>query len=281
MSADVHDIVSHALTLIAVRSGVARVVLEQRPEEARQALRAIETTSRTALDQLRTALHRSRRPGNGPDRAGTGPTAGATHPVEAPGQSDQWDQWAAGRSIADDRHHRSTFLPAGGLGGPTLDDVRPLIDELRADGRDIALRHDRGVGPPPPPLVEETAFRIVQQSLSNVIRHAGTASTTVTIERRQGQLVVEVVNGPPATPGDPSAELPSPRWSPSGGSPAGYGLVGMRERVALHDGTVEAGPRPDGGFAVRAVLPIPGQRPAPSTERRPAPADTEPSGGER
>ncbi|TQS40965.1 sensor histidine kinase [Cryptosporangium phraense] len=188
VSADVHDIVSHTLSMIAVRSGVARVVLDQRPDEARAALGAIETASRTALDELRTVL----------------------------------------KSVRDE----------DSVDAPTLADLPELVERLRADGYDIVL-HVGAVSAPP--LVEESAYRVVQEALTNVVRHAGHVPTTVDVTCDDDELTVSVVN----SAGDPQP----PRKG------AGFGLVGMRERAALHDGTLVAGPRPDGSFAVVARFP--------------------------
>lgn len=89
------------------------------------------------------------------------------------------------------------------------------------------------------------AFRIVQESLTNALRHAPGAQVTVGLRRTAGQLEIEIVDD-----GDgPSEARPG----------SGHGLVGMRERVALYGGTLEAGPREDRGFAVRARLPTGGE----------------------
>ncbi|HLL65754.1 MAG TPA: histidine kinase [Micromonosporaceae bacterium] len=206
VSADVHDIVSHTLSMIAVRSGVARMVLDQRPDEARLALSAIETASRSALDELRAVLHSLRDAPDDPLRAGSPLASGPT--VER----------------------------------PTLADIPSLVNGLRNDGYRIALGLPAGVAAPPP--VEESVYRVVQEALTNVVRHAGQVSASVTVQREPEGLSVTVLNDAPV-PGTCGA-----------GKGSGLGLAGMRDRVALHDGTVEAGPRPDGGFAVRAHFPL-------------------------
>jgi signal transduction histidine kinase len=94
-----------------------------------------------------------------------------------------------------------------------------------------------------PALVGESAYRVVQEALTNVVKHAGRVAITVDVSRGPAELSVSVLNAP----GEPSRR-------PPGG--AGLGLTGMRERVALHDGVLTAGPRPDGGFAVRAHFPL-------------------------
>jgi signal transduction histidine kinase len=194
VSADVHDIVSHTLSMIAVRSGVARMVLDQRPDEAREALSSIETASRSALNDLRAVLSSLR---------------------EAP--------------------------PVGGpaVERPALSDVRSLVDRMRGDGYPVTLVLPADATAPP--LVAESAYRIVQEALTNVVRHAGRVPASVEVSRDADGLTVAVTNGPGSTGAGPGS---------------GLGLTGMRDRVALHDGTVEAGPLADGGFALRVHFPL-------------------------
>jgi signal transduction histidine kinase len=206
VSADVHDIVSHTLSMIAVRSGVARMVLEQRPEEALVALAAIETASRRALDELRAVL-RSLRDAPG-DLLRTGGPLAAGPAVER----------------------------------PTLALIRSLVDNLRDDGHPITLSLATEAGAPP--SVEESAYRVVQEALTNVVRHAGRVATSVEVERGPQGLRISVLNDAPV-----AGVLRAGRGS-------GNGLAGMQDRVSLYDGTVEAGPRPDGGYAVRVHFPL-------------------------
>ncbi len=95
------------------------------------------------------------------------------------------------------------------------------------------------------PAVDLSAYRIVQEALSNVMRHAPGARTKITLSLDDENLLILVVNGP-------SAEPPSPLE----GTGTGHGLIGMRERVRLVGGTVDVGPLPDGGFRVAARLPL-------------------------
>lgn len=96
-----------------------------------------------------------------------------------------------------------------------------------------------------------SAYRIVQEALANVVRHAPGASTRVSVRADGGWLTVLVVNGPSEEPGS-SVER--------GAAGTGHGLVGMRERVRLTGGTLDTGPLPDGGFRVAARLPLPPTR---------------------
>jgi signal transduction histidine kinase len=123
-----------------------------------------------------------------------------------------------------------------------------------------------GHGEKLPASVGLTAYRIVQESLSNAARHAPGARISVTVDEAPPYVRITVTNEPPAT-GQPDADGTrqprqpgQPRRSGENGEngPAGHGLAGMRERVALLGGQLRAGPEPGGGFAVRAVLPMDG-----------------------
>jgi signal transduction histidine kinase len=124
---------------------------------------------------------------------------------------------------------------------PDLGAITALVDATSAAGTPTTLRADGYPASLPPP-VALAAYRIVQESLTNVIRHAGRASATVTLRHQRGQLLVDVVND-----------------GVTGHAPfsdgTGAGLTGMRERAAVLGGTLEAGPRPGGGFRVHAELP--------------------------
>jgi signal transduction histidine kinase len=125
---------------------------------------------------------------------------------------------------------------------PDLRAIAALVEATSAAGTPTTLEPAGGPVPLPPP-VALAAYRIVQESLTNVVRHAGRVTATVSLRHDGGYLQVDVVNdGGPA----PAAV--------SEGS--GAGLAGMRERAAALGGTLEAGPRPGGGFAVRARLPM-------------------------
>jgi signal transduction histidine kinase len=134
------------------------------------------------------------------------------------------------------------LAPSPGLG--TLDD---LIASVRAAGLSVDLETD--ARPPNghlPATVDGAAYRILQEALTNVIKHAGPTSVTVTVHECDTQLQVSVINQ-----GRAGAR-------PLRGEGLGQGIAGMRERAAAVGGTLEAGPLPSGGFQVRAVLPVPG-----------------------
>ncbi len=196
---ELHDVVAHAMSVIAVQSGMGAHVIDTQPAEAKKALQAIESTSRMALDELRRMLGVLREEG---DRGGA-------------------------------------LAPA-----PRADDVETLIDTVRAAGIPVELRWDgltADVMPPDSVLLNR--YRILQEALTNVLKHAGTASVVVTIVERIGETTIEVVDD-----GRGLAAAKAP------GAPGGHGLVGMRERVALFGGSLEAGAPHGGGFRVFATL---------------------------
>ncbi|MFJ4772210.1 sensor histidine kinase [Streptomyces uncialis] len=211
---ELHDIVSHSLSVIVVKASVADHVAEERPEETRDAIRAIERTGREALTEMRRALgvlrgeHGGRRTGEPGSATGEPGSAGTAPP-------------------------------------PGLDDLPALVRRTERAGVRTALRTRNAFGLPAGTAL--AVYRIVQEALTNVVKHAGDGTScrvTVTVGSR-GEVSVEVVDdgaGNPAVSG---------RAEPGGG----HGLVGMRERVTLYGGTLAAGARPGGGFAVSVRLP--------------------------
>jgi signal transduction histidine kinase len=120
-----------------------------------------------------------------------------------------------------------------------LDDLDELVAAFRASDVPVTLRRE-GDGPPVPTVVQSAAYRIVQESLSNVARHARPASAAVLVRREPQALVVDVSD---------AGEIPADR------AVGGHGLIGMRERASGLAGTLEAGPGAGGGWRVRAILP--------------------------
>jgi signal transduction histidine kinase len=194
LSREVHDVVSHSLSAIAVQAGVARLVLAKQPGQAGAALSAIETASRSALDELRKLLRQIRDP--------------------------------------EDTDEVAT---------PTLTDLPALIDKLRRAGLRVTC-HSTGQLRPYSTAVEFSAYRIVQEALTNVTKHAGGARTRVEVDHGADSLTVTVTDE-----GSPNAVRPA--------AEGGLGLPGMRERAELLGGTLSAAPGPDGGFTVTARLP--------------------------
>jgi signal transduction histidine kinase len=199
-----HDVVAHTMAAVNVQMGVAAAAFDTRPAAARQALVQARRSSREALHELR-----------------------ATVALLRDGEPD--DAAEAGRPDA---------APA-----PRLADVAELAARTRAAGLVVTV-DDTTAGRDLPATVELAAYRIVQEALANVLRHAGAERVAVTLRATAGGLVVEVVDD--GSGADPAAA----------GARGGFGLRGMAERTAALGGTVEHGPGPDRGFRVAAHLPL-------------------------
>ena len=155
---------------------------------------------------------------------------------------------AVGRDALDEMHRMVGVMRGGPdhrAAQPALDDLPALVAQSRSAGMSVELAVDAAVKDVPPGI-QLAAFRIVQEALANVARHALGAAVVVRVARTSSSLTVEVSNtGGKPRPGD---------------GEGGYGIAGMRERAAVYGGTLEAGPRGD-GFAVRAMLPLKGPAP--------------------
>jgi signal transduction histidine kinase len=174
----------------------------------------------------------------------------------------------AGRQALDElRHLLGVLRPEtdpDGLGPqPGLADLPRLVEQTRRAGLDVALATD-GVPAGLPARVDLFAYRIVQEALTNVVKHAGPgAHAKVRLGTDRRGIVIEVLDdGHPTESGSEPADgrRPADADRPdTSGRPAGHGIVGMRERARLLGGTLEARPRPDGGFRVLAHLPTGGE----------------------
>jgi signal transduction histidine kinase len=220
---ELHDVIGHSISLIAIQAEAAARSARSNPDAVPAYLSRISAASRQALAEMRGVLAVLRPDATVPPTTGP-PTAGPP---------------AAG-------------LPATGLPAteelspqPGLEQVAELVASLRADGLETRLEAEPMHLPPGMAL---TVYRIVQESLTNVRKHAGTgAKAGVTVIRSGGTVRVSVH--------DDGA-------GPSGrASSTAHGIVGMRERVAAYDGTLRTGARPGGGFEVEASIPLPEQEP--------------------
>ncbi|WP_026401783.1 sensor histidine kinase [Actinomadura rifamycini] len=201
---ELHDSLTHSISVIKVQAGVAVHLAHRRGEEAAPALLAIQEASGDAMRELRATLEVLRDSG---------------------GSAAEQDEAGAGEAAA-----------ASGL--DRLDD---LVERARSAGLPATVTV-RGARRELPDEVDRAAYRIVQEALTNVSRHAGGAAAAVRIDYGDGELVVQVDDDGKADPDAP----PVP----------GTGLLGMRERVAALGGRLRAEPRPEGGFRVRAELPL-------------------------
>ncbi|MFE5590492.1 sensor histidine kinase [Streptomyces sp. NPDC056549] len=198
---ELHDVVTHNVSMMTIQAGAARTVLATSPEQAREAMLAVEAAGRTAMSELRHVMGLLTMAAEGPDPA-----------VDV------------------------ALAPQPGLGRLT-----ELTDRVRSSGVPVEVAV-RGVPVVLPAGVDLAAYRVVQEALTNAVKHAAGARVSVTVEYGTDRLRVEVSD----TGG---RRL---RTAERGG---GHGLLGLRERLAVYGGTLDAGSRPHGGYRVRAVIP--------------------------
>jgi signal transduction histidine kinase len=211
---ELHDVVAHSVSVIVVQAAAAGDVFDDRPDQARAALTSIEGAGREALAELRRLV-----------------AAVRPHDGEGDGEGD------------GDRDGDGNGLPSAPQ--PGLAQVSALAAQLRSAGLDVVVRRD-GQPFPLPAGVDLSAFRIVQEALTNTLRHAQATTAEVTLRYEPGAVELDVVDdGRPAHAGVGGAA--------AGG---GMGLVGMQERATMLGGVLEAGPTAHGGFRVRARLPV-------------------------
>ncbi|WP_328595060.1 sensor histidine kinase [Actinomadura macrotermitis] len=199
---ELHDVVTHNVSMMVVQTGAARKVMAAAPDRAEQALLAVESGGRAALTELRHVMD-------------------------------------------------LLTMNLDGPGGPASDDLAPppglaqaeaLAARVRATGVPVALTVT-GTPVPLPDGIDLAVYRVLQEALTNTVKHAAGARVTITIDHGPRALCLEVADtgGPPAPAARPGA---------------GRGLIGMRERLAVYGGALDAGPLPGGGYRVRAVVPL-------------------------
>ncbi len=193
---ELHDVIAHSVSVIVVQASAAEEVFDERPDQAREALRSIDRAGRDALRELRLLLSRVR-PGEDGDTIGP---------------------------------------------QPGIDRLEELAEPLRAAGLNVVISRE-GQHAALPAGLDLSVYRIVQEALTNTLRHAHASRAEVTLSYAADAIEVDVRDDGRAIP-------------ENGGTPVGHGLVGMRERAALVGGSLDAGPLPDGGFRVHARLPL-------------------------
>ncbi|MFC1406752.1 MULTISPECIES: sensor histidine kinase [Streptacidiphilus] len=209
IAGELHDVVTHNVSVMVIQAGAARTVLDTSPEMAKEAMLAVEAGGRAAMAELRHVMGLLAASGTG----------------------------GRPKDLRDGRPTAEELVPQPGLGQLT-----PLVDRVRAAGTPVSV----SVSLPSEPLlsgIDLTAYRVVQEALTNTIKHAVGAASSVTIGHSAGVLEIEVVD----TGGTPGFQ------SLTGNS---RGLLGLRERLAVYGGTLDAGRTINGGFRVEARIPL-------------------------
>jgi signal transduction histidine kinase len=278
---ELHDVVAHSMSVIAVQAGYGQYVIDTQPADARNALGAIQATSREALDEMRRMLGALRQADETDQReaarAGSDPGTGAGHPAgDAPGEAGPASK-APGATLAPGGS--APLSPAPGLA-----ELDRLISRTARAGVQVDVTR---CGQPRdlPPSIDLSAYRIVQEGLTNVVKHARTNSCRVLIGYGQDELVLEVTDNGAGLSAMTGAGVPGRSLALAGAGlggggltaepggavlPAvsiggsGHGIIGMRERVSLLGGEFSAGPLPGYGFQVSAHIPLPSEAPSPA-----------------
>ena len=195
---ELHDVVTHNVSVMVVMAGAARKTLQRDPEQATNALLEVESAGRAAMAELRQVMG----------------------------------------LLTESVREQHQLAPQ-----PGLDQLEPLVSRIRATGVPIAYRV---LGEPRslPAGLDLTAYRVVQEALTNTVKHASGASVDILVDYKPSRLSLDIADSG-GVPGQSAA------------SGNGRGLIGLRERVAVHGGTVRAGPRAPGGYRVQVEIPLP------------------------
>ena len=195
---ELHDVIAHSVSVMVVQAAAADDVFDSQPEQARTALRSIESSGREAMGELRRLLAavKAGDPESGPQ--------------------------------------------------PGLDRLDELVERIRSGGVEVIVRRE-GEREALAPGVDLSAYRIVQEALTNTLRHARASSAQVVVRFADGVLELVIDDDGLGANANGTGE-------------GGHGILGMRERAALIGGTLEAGPLPRGGFRVHARLPLESDR---------------------
>ena len=225
IAAELHDIVSHNVSLMIVQAGAAREVLATMPQEAAAAMGAVEGAGRTTMTELRNLLG-----------------------LLAPAQDGDDEPYAGSGELTPQ---------------PSLSRLSPLIDRIAFAGLPVEVRIS-GEPRPLPAGIDVTAYRIIQEALTNALKHGNAGRAEVTVRYADHALRVEVLNtGPSVLSSDGPADAREGAGAvfpvQAGVAKAdgtGRGLLGLRERVAVYGGDLDARRRLGGGYRVRARLPL-------------------------
>ncbi|MDX3360546.1 MULTISPECIES: sensor histidine kinase [Streptomyces] len=239
---EMHDVVAHRVSLMVVHAAALQAVARKDPEKAVRNAALVGDMGRQALTELREMLG-VLRSGDGFPARGRGVLGGSD------GVAEPVPLAAVGVAAAAAASRVEEVPSCGGEGvpeGPTLAELEELVGQSAAAGMVVDLSVEgeaRGYAPE----VESTAYRVVQEALTNVHKHAAGAKTYVRLAHRAAEIAMQVENepAPVSEPGAEGARLPS----------GGNGLVGMKERVSALGGVFVSGPTDAGGFRVSAVIP--------------------------
>lgn len=206
---ELHDVVTHNVSVMIIQAGAARKIMNTSPEQADEALLAVEAGGRAAMTELR-------------------------HVMGLLTMADEGEGTDGGADLADTA---AELAPQ-----PGLNQLETLVGRVRDTGLPVDLTM---TGPPRPlpPGLELAAYRVVQEALTNTVKHASGATAAVTVEYGPERLRVEVTD----TGGHPGAGAATGN---------GRGLIGLRERLAVYDGSLNTGRRLTGGYRVEALIPL-------------------------
>jgi signal transduction histidine kinase len=272
---ELHDVVAHSMSVIAVQAGYGQYVIDTQPGDARNALGAIQATSREALDEMRRMLGALRQADETDQRevgARAGPDPGTAADVGDPAGDAASDAAGDAGSVPKAPGGSAPLSPA-----PRLAELDRLISRTASAGVRVDVTR---CGQPRdlPASIDLSAYRIVQEALTNVVKHACTSSCRVLIGYGQDELILEVTDNGAGLPAMAGAGVSGSSLAQAGAGqgggglaaepggavlPAvsiggsGHGIIGMRERVSLLGGEFSAGPLSGYGFQVSAHIPLP------------------------
>ncbi|GAA4259428.1 sensor histidine kinase [Dactylosporangium darangshiense] len=199
---ELHDVVTHNVSVMVVQAAAARRVLPSAPDKVEPALAAIESGGRAAMQELRHVMGLLSMSGDEPDQ-------------DSP----------------------EDLLPA-----PGLDRVPELVERVRAAGTPVDVTVT-GTPVPLPPGIDLAAYRVVQEALTNTVKHASGAHVRIVVEHLPAAVRIRVTDDGGSA-------------GPSANAGNGRGLIGLRERIAVYGGTLDNGPLPAGGYQVLATIPL-------------------------
>ena len=240
---DVHDLLGHSLTVIAMQAEGARAILTTDPAAADEALAVIGETSRRSVDEVRSLVDMLRSDvdtGAGPD--------------DRTSSDSDTGSGATGNTVDAEIGALAESGVAASGHEDRLELLREPVRQAQRAGLPVTLETDPTDRIPA--ATAQVLHRVVQESLTNVLRHAPGADTRVLLRTEMGRVALVVENTPAPHPPGPQASDAHVGDGEDGPVHRGFGLIGMRDRVTDLGGSFAAGPTPEGGWRVRAELPV-------------------------